>query len=296
VSDNSLGLSESSPLRAALHAIAACAGQAAQHNSAGCGAAALGAATASLINGLANETDGGASTLTNEQKEARKNLLTNLIAGMATAAGSTQTSAAVTAATIETENNGLVEIFIPRNLPKLTFQGRDANGGILNKTAAVDKERQRITLIQPSETLLYAAGTGGDAIPGYTVIFAHASEGSIQGVDANNPATFLPFVEMIRNSGAWTPGQPLLLEACNSGKIDDGFASALALALGSPVTAPSSYAWNFPSFSTSGFRGTYDESEWFGGKIPALSKPGVWRTFGSDGKLTATTGKIPGAK
>jgi hypothetical protein len=109
VSDNSLGLSESSPLRAALHAIAACAGQAAQHNSAGCGAAALGAATASLINGLANEADGGASTLTNEQKEARKNLLTNLIAGMATAAGSTQTSAAVTAATIETENNSLTK-------------------------------------------------------------------------------------------------------------------------------------------------------------------------------------------
>jgi filamentous hemagglutinin len=106
VSDHSLGLSEASPLRAAMHAIAACAGQAAQNNSAGCGAAAIGAATASIINGLANDADGGASTLTNEQKEARKNLLTNLIAGLATAAGSTQTAAMTSAATIETENNG----------------------------------------------------------------------------------------------------------------------------------------------------------------------------------------------
>ncbi len=91
-------LIEGSPAHAALHALSACAGAAAQGSS--CGAAAFGAATASVVSSLLEDS---AEVLASEQKEARKNLIATLVTGVAAASG--QAAAANTAALIEMENN-----------------------------------------------------------------------------------------------------------------------------------------------------------------------------------------------
>jgi hypothetical protein len=95
---------------------------------------------------------------------------------------------------------------------------------------------------------------------------------------------------MIKNSGAWKPGQPIILDACNTGEIDNGVASALAKSLNVKVIGSNTTTWNIPSYSTSGITGSYHKlSE----NIPNLTSPGIWKTFGRDGSLLSTTTKKP---
>ncbi|MEW5757138.1 MAG: hemagglutinin repeat-containing protein [Pseudomonadota bacterium] len=91
----------SEPARLALHALNACAGAAAQGNE--CQSGALGASLGVLINDLLGPADG----LNPEQREARKNLITTLVAGLATGLGSDDIATPTGAAQIETENNAL---------------------------------------------------------------------------------------------------------------------------------------------------------------------------------------------
>ena len=98
-------------VRAALQAVVGCAGAAAG-GSGGCGSAATGAAAGVVVNYLLTSyvdpalTD-GARTL--EDQEARKNLVTTIIAGIAVGAG-LDAPAATAAAQIETENNDLTYV------------------------------------------------------------------------------------------------------------------------------------------------------------------------------------------
>ncbi|WP_199544201.1 hemagglutinin repeat-containing protein [Paraburkholderia kururiensis] len=96
-------ITEGSPLHAALHAIVACAGAAASSQS--CGAGAMGAATASLLTNLFNST--GAND-TEQQKQAKENLIDTLVAGIATATG-TNAATATNAAISTTDNNYLTQ-------------------------------------------------------------------------------------------------------------------------------------------------------------------------------------------
>ncbi|WWQ33587.1 hemagglutinin repeat-containing protein (plasmid) [Ralstonia solanacearum] len=84
--------------RAALHAIVGCAGAAAGSQS--CGAGAMGAATSSVIGSLLSPTDG----MTPDQRQARENLVTSLVAGIAGATG-VNAATATSAGQIEVENN-----------------------------------------------------------------------------------------------------------------------------------------------------------------------------------------------
>jgi hypothetical protein len=97
-----LGIAEGSPAHAALHAINACMGAAAQ--GASCAAGAIGASSASVVASL---LEGSAETLTNEQKQARQNLIATLVTGVA--AANNQAAAANTAALIEMENNSNIK-------------------------------------------------------------------------------------------------------------------------------------------------------------------------------------------
>ncbi|CAK7020037.1 MAG: hypothetical protein MESAZ_02481 [Saezia sanguinis] len=87
-------------LRAALHAITACAGAAAQ--SADCGSGALGAAGSVVLNNLIDGLND--PNLTESQKNERINLINTIIAGVTELAGG-DSAVASAAATIETENN-----------------------------------------------------------------------------------------------------------------------------------------------------------------------------------------------
>jgi filamentous hemagglutinin len=97
-----LGIAEGSPAHVALHALNACLGAAAQNAS--CATAAMGASTASIVSSMLQDS---AETLTNEQKQARQNLVQSLVTGVAAING--QAAAANTAALIEMENNSNVK-------------------------------------------------------------------------------------------------------------------------------------------------------------------------------------------
>ncbi|MHA6863806.1 hemagglutinin repeat-containing protein, partial [Ralstonia pseudosolanacearum] len=93
---------DSDTARAALHAVVGCAGAAASSQS--CASGALGAAGGSIINNLLDQIN--KDKLTPEEKEARSNLVSSLIAGITAASGGNAATAA-NAARIETENNRL---------------------------------------------------------------------------------------------------------------------------------------------------------------------------------------------
>ncbi|MCW3156333.1 hemagglutinin repeat-containing protein [Achromobacter spanius] len=96
---------QSEAARAALHGIVGCAGAAGQ--GAACASGALGASAGSILNSLMGSPEG----LTPEQVEARRNLVTSLVAGIASAAGADAATAG-TAAALETSQNG-AQLAIP---------------------------------------------------------------------------------------------------------------------------------------------------------------------------------------
>ncbi len=272
------------------HALAGCiAGSAA---GGACKDGAVGAAVGEIVVGMFESQKPG-PTATQEQINAYTQKVlaySKLVAGAVTAYAGGNAQTAITTAETAVRNNGLLELLYPRNLPKKSFSGRDISNQVVDKVATVDEERQRITLIQPGERDLYAAGTGGSQVDGYTVIFAHANKDSIQGVNPSNTTEWNAFVNMIKTSGAWKPGQAIILDACNTGMIDDGVASALAKSLNVKVIGASTTTWNIPSYSTSGITGSYAKLT---ESIPNLLSPGVWKTFGGDGSLLGTTTKKP---
>ena len=101
---------QSEALRAALQAVVGCAGSAAAGNS--CGAGATGAAVSVIVNNLITAIDRPRelvagerlTAFTLEEQQARANLVSTLVAGIASAAG-LSANTALNAAVIETENN-----------------------------------------------------------------------------------------------------------------------------------------------------------------------------------------------
>ncbi len=92
--------------RASLQALVGCAGAAASQQS--CGAGATGAAASVVVNNLIEGLTGEeAGKLSAQQKEAQKNLVTGLIASVATLSGSGNVTTTTNAAQIEMENNYL---------------------------------------------------------------------------------------------------------------------------------------------------------------------------------------------
>jgi len=99
VKDNHL--TEGDPLHALLHAVAGCAGAAASNQN--CGAGAMGAASSSLLTNLFSKVD---PKETQEQREAKRNIITTLVAGIATGTN-LNAATATTAATANVDNNWL---------------------------------------------------------------------------------------------------------------------------------------------------------------------------------------------
>jgi Possible hemagglutinin (DUF637). len=104
---------KSEPARAALHAIVACAGASAQ--GANCAAGAMGASASSLLGWALGSTEG----MTAEERQARLNVVTNLVSGLASTGA--QAVAAGNAAIIEAENNQVA--LPPSALPPIILPG-----------------------------------------------------------------------------------------------------------------------------------------------------------------------------
>lgn len=91
---------------AALHTVVGC-GAGLPRGGDGCGASALGAGAASVVNALLDSASGKAgSALSPEDKESRNNLVSSLLAGVAVGLGA-DASAVVNSGRLEIENNGI---------------------------------------------------------------------------------------------------------------------------------------------------------------------------------------------
>ncbi|NHN69454.1 hypothetical protein G7W60_16575 [Pseudomonas fluorescens] len=96
------GLKEGGPEHAALHAILGCAGAAASNQS--CSAGALGGSAASLLAGLFDDADPNETAV---EREAKRNLITSLVTGIATMSNPNGAATANNAATANVDNNWL---------------------------------------------------------------------------------------------------------------------------------------------------------------------------------------------
>ncbi|WCM93469.1 hypothetical protein M5C99_01665 [Acidovorax sp. NCPPB 2350] len=185
--------------------------------------------------------------------------------------------------------NGWIQYGPGKGLPKLVFEGLDNSRKFVKKIATVDPVRKKIILIQPSEKALYVSGLRERGVPGYIYFFAHASTNSLQGVTRIGEIT-----RVIRDSGIWHR-QPILIDACNAGALTDGVASALAGALRTHVTAPTTLTWNHPLGGSAIGQGTFEKLPGILSRlpIPDFLRPGQWRTWGPDGQPIATTRTSP---
>nr|WP_257722047.1 hemagglutinin repeat-containing protein [Janthinobacterium sp. B9-8] len=127
-------------VRAALHAIASCAGAAVSASN--CSSAAVGAASSVVINNVLSEIENtNADNMTASEKEKRKNLVGSIITGIV-AATDGNAAAANNAAQIEMENNSL-------KLPQLkSFHAEYAACKPKDNCKAIEKKYQEIATKQ----------------------------------------------------------------------------------------------------------------------------------------------------
>ena len=95
-------IKEGDPIHAALHAIAGCAGAAASGQA--CSAGAMGGAASSILTNLFKDTD---ANETQEQREAKRNIITSLVTGIAAVTDPTGAASATNAAIANVDNNWL---------------------------------------------------------------------------------------------------------------------------------------------------------------------------------------------
>ncbi len=150
------GTPEAESARAALHAIAGCAGAAAGSQS--CGAGAMGAAASSLIGSVLGSTQG----LTEQERQARVDLVSSVVAGIASLGG-LDAAAAGNAAKIEGENNQVVPLplpgmgmaggaseDLPPGIPGYKGEERRKGDGVI-----ADPATELDSTIKPSGSLVY---------------------------------------------------------------------------------------------------------------------------------------------
>ncbi|CAM4051563.1 hypothetical protein [Paracidovorax anthurii] len=185
--------------------------------------------------------------------------------------------------------DGRIQYGPGKGLPKLVFEGLNNSQKLVQKIATVDPVRKKIILIQPGEKALYVSGLRERGVHGYLYLFAHANAQRLQGAIDIGEIT-----RVIHRSGIWHR-QPILIDACNSGASPDGVASALAGALRTHVTAPTTLTWNHPLGGSAIGQGAFEKLPGALERlaIPNFLRPGQWRTWGPDGQPIATTRTSP---
>jgi filamentous hemagglutinin len=192
--------------RAALHAIVGCAGAAASQ---GCGAGAMGAAASSVIGTLLGPT----TNMSAADREARENLVSSLVAGIAAASGGN--AATVTgAAQIEVENNQTAPPMssVPSWLPGLIklpgFNGETegkGDGVITDPATELDASTKAGPLITPlpGPGLIDQIFTPvGDAVKGLVDYVTTATVGNSDNARQSNPSKAdSPVWQDLQNAG-----------------------------------------------------------------------------------------------
>ncbi|MCF7545800.1 hypothetical protein L4G47_26840, partial [Pseudomonas sp. P2647] len=183
-------LTEGSPLHAALHGIVACAGAAASSQS--CGSGAAGAAASSLLTGLFSQSSPDESE---EQREAKRNLIVSLVTGLAATSTSIDPTAANTAAGAAVDNNWLAT----QQIVQYKKEYAEAKGtevfAVFAKWAFISSKQDVLTQFGIGKGL---AQSGWSDVTGMAEFIAHPIDG-LNGLKAlvNDPAARSQFGEAL---------------------------------------------------------------------------------------------------
>jgi RHS repeat-associated protein len=101
----------------------------------------------------------------------------------------------------------------------------------------------KLILLKPNDSS-YAAAEAAPLTPGQLTIISHGSQNSVNQMSASKLADF------IRNSGKWSPGETIKLDACNTGRGGKNIALDLARELKTIVIAPNGKSSSFGPFDT----------------------------------------------
>jgi len=134
----------------------------------------------------------------------------------------------------------------------------------------IDREQRKIIFMSPDDPE-YAEALARPGVPGKVLIISHGNESVAGG--GLTPRMMAPIV---RDSGIWEPGIPIVHDACNIARTDRGFAWGMAQELGVPYTGPTAYSWRLWQV-VGGGSVIYETTT--GGNWPDLTRPGRWRTF-----------------
>jgi filamentous hemagglutinin len=145
-------IQEGDPIHAALHAIMGCAGAAASSQS--CSAGALGGAASSILTNLFANTN---PDETQAEREAKSNLITSLVAGIAAMADPSGAATATNAATANVDNNWLATQQIVQAQKEY-----DAATGLVEKLGVVAKW----SLVSSKQDILTTSGIGAGIAQG----------------------------------------------------------------------------------------------------------------------------------
>ncbi|OOG11866.1 hypothetical protein BMS17_07125 [Pseudomonas sp. C9] len=138
------GLKEGSPEHAALHAILGCAGAAASNQS--CSAGALGGSAASLLAGLFADSDPNETAI---EREAKRNIITSLVTGIAAMSNPNGAATANNAATANVDNNWLATqqiVQMQKELEEAKSKGLIAQALVYAKWIGVSAKQDILTV------------------------------------------------------------------------------------------------------------------------------------------------------
>jgi collagen type III alpha len=108
--------------------------------------------------------------------------------------------------------------------------------------------------------------------PGVSVVFAH---GTTTDVVAAGAVLSPRELAAIIRADPLLAGRRVRLFACDTGRLDDGFAARLARELGVEVEAPTQLAWLGPGGEMSTSSGRLMSHSW----VQTVPHDGRWRTF-----------------
>ncbi|WP_081791037.1 hemagglutinin repeat-containing protein [Pseudomonas umsongensis] len=177
------GLKEGSPEHAALHAILGCAGAAASSQS--CSAGALGGSAASVLAGLFADADPNETAI---EREAKRNIITSLVTGIAAMSNPNGAATANNAATANVDNNWLATqqyVQAQRELEEAKSEGLIAQAQVIAKWAGISLKQDALTT---GGIGLGIAEAGLQDVEGLSQFLANPIEG-LQGLASavNNP-------------------------------------------------------------------------------------------------------------
>ncbi len=136
---------------------------------------------------------------------------------------------------------------------------------------------EKINLFRPGSVENLAARDRQRDIKGVLAVYAHGNAGAVFD-DRNRemvPLDAKQLADLIRESGMWNFGMPVLLGSCNTASGDSSIASQLAEILGVSVEAPDGYY--FPSHASK-------KNQVSAYKFPFLPIGGEWRVFDERGR------------